>query len=114
MTNSAKQSSKSTGRKPLSMETSRSLLPTPQAIDGQGEGRPLRLKKDMKRNPDTPGSWRGDLKDYISSLVGFPASPSPKPDEERERRMTATSGLKCLPLYETPRRRGSSLKMLVA
>jgi len=44
------------------------LLPTPQAIDGQGEGRPLRLKKDMKRNPDTPGSWRGDLKDHITMM----------------------------------------------
>ena len=40
------------------------LLPTPQAIDGNGNGRELRLKKDMKRDPNQPGSWRGDLKDY--------------------------------------------------
>lgn len=40
------------------------LLPTPQAIDGTGTGRELRLKKDCNRDPNQPGSWRGDLKDY--------------------------------------------------
>lgn len=39
------------------------LLPTPQAIDGIGPGRNLRMKTG-KRNPETYGSWRGDLKDY--------------------------------------------------
>lgn len=121
------------------------LLPTPQAIDGQGEGRPLRLKKDMPRNPETPGSWRGDLKDHIATLLPTPeaknsegyqvangkqyprlgkvltssqaASPAnlfPKPDEERERTITATSGRKCLELYELSNRHGSSLKTCVA
>lgn len=39
------------------------LLPTPQAIDGSGSGRELRLKTG-KRDPTCPGSWRGDLKDF--------------------------------------------------
>jgi hypothetical protein len=49
------------------------LLPTPQAIDGNGKGRELRLKKDCNRDPDQPGSWRGDLKDYAAmSLLPTP------------------------------------------
>lgn len=39
---------------------------------------------------------------------------SPKPDEEKERKTTATSGLKCYESYENSIRGGSSLKMLVA
>ncbi len=39
------------------------LLPTPQAIDGNGSGRPLRMKLG-NRNPESLGTWRGDLKDY--------------------------------------------------
>jgi len=42
------------------------LLPTPQAIDGNGQGRDLRLKKDCNRDPEQPGSWRGDLKDFAA------------------------------------------------
>ncbi len=37
------------------------LLPTAQAIDGSGKGRPFRLKKDCNRDPEKPGSWRGGL-----------------------------------------------------
>lgn len=44
------------------------LLPTAQAIDGNGEGRVLRLKKDCNRDPNQPGSWRGDLKDHIKMI----------------------------------------------
>lgn len=44
------------------------MLPTPQAIDGQGKGRALRLKKDSPRDPSKQGSWRGDLKDHIAML----------------------------------------------
>ena len=44
------------------------MLPTPQAIAGAGKGRALRLKKDCKRDPNTPGSYRGDLKDHIAML----------------------------------------------
>lgn len=43
------------------------LLPTPQAID-RGKARPPRLKKDCKRDPKQPGSWRGDLKDHLAML----------------------------------------------
>lgn len=51
------------------------LLPTAQAIDGKGKGRPFRLKKDMPRDPSKPGSWRGDLKDHIAML------PTPRAQE---------------------------------
>lgn len=166
----AKPSLESIGQGQLFMGTL-GLLPTPQAIDGSGEGRPLRLKKDMKRNPNTPGSWRGDLKDHIAMLptptandhksrgrnsrqVGIdnlmkllptpeasnsegyqtahgkkyprlgaaivtysqgasPASLFPKPANDSAPRMTATSGRKCLELYEFSSRHGSSLKMCV-
>ena len=50
--------------------------PTPQAFDANGNGqpRPLRYKGKAPseaghiRNPDTPGSYRGDLKDYVGLL----------------------------------------------
>ena len=71
------------GRVPTAQEAI-SLIPTPQAIDGSGQGRPLRMKKDMPRDPSKPGNWRGDLKDHISLLptvraregnAGSPGSP---------------------------------------
>jgi hypothetical protein len=53
------------------------LLPTPQAIDGNGTGRELRLKKDCNRDPNQPGSWRGDLKDYaIQGMLPTPTAAS--------------------------------------
>ena len=52
------------------------MLPTPQAIDGNGEGRELRLKKDCNRDPETPGSWRGDLKDHIGTKPGLKLQPA--------------------------------------
>lgn len=39
--------------------------PTPQAIDGAGYGRLGRFKRDIKRNPKRPGSYRVDLKDTV-------------------------------------------------
>lgn len=48
----------------LSNYARNSLLPTPKAIDGSGIGRKLRLKKDCKRDPNSLGNYRGDLKDY--------------------------------------------------
>ena len=42
------------------------LLPTVQAIDGSGDGRELRMKKDCKRDPNKMGNWRGDLKDFAA------------------------------------------------
>ncbi|NCC47172.1 MAG: hypothetical protein EOM16_09080 [Bacteroidia bacterium] len=50
----------------LSNFAKNNLLPTPQAIDGNGQGRNLRLKKDCNRDPSQPGSWRGDLKDFAT------------------------------------------------
>ena len=51
------------------------LLPTPQAIDGNGHGRDLRLKKDCNRDPEQPGSWRGDLKDFaVKGLLPTPTA----------------------------------------
>ena len=48
------------------------------------------------------------------SQAASPASPSPKLDEERERRMTATSGLRCYGSYESFIRGGSSARTLAA
>lgn len=45
---------------------------TPQAMDAKGKGRAGRLKKGS-RNPDTPGSYRSDLKDQIL-LAGWPTT----------------------------------------
>lgn len=54
------------------------LLPTPQAIDGQGKGRDLRLKTG-NRNPESPGSWRGDLKDFaVNGLLPTPTAKDEK------------------------------------
>jgi hypothetical protein len=44
---------------------------TPQAIDSQGKGRDGRLKKDGNRDPNSPGSYRMDLKDGVL-LAGWP------------------------------------------
>jgi len=53
--------------------------PTPQAFDASngGQARPLRYKGNAPseqgntRNPNMPGSYRGDLKDYVA-LAGWP------------------------------------------
>jgi hypothetical protein len=55
------------------------MLPTPQAIDGNGQGRDLRLKKDCNRDPDQSGSWRGDLKDFAAKGM----LPTPKTQDSR-------------------------------
>lgn len=57
------------------------LLPTPQAIDGNGQGRNLRLKKDCNRDPSQPGSWRGDLKDY--AIMGMLPTPTANDNPEK-------------------------------
>jgi hypothetical protein len=41
------------------------MLPTPQAIDGNGKGRPLRPKPGRK-DYEKMGNWRGDLKDFAT------------------------------------------------
>ena len=45
---------------------------TPQAMDANGKGRAGRLKKGS-RNPDTPGSYRSDLKDR-ALFAGWPTT----------------------------------------
>ena len=64
-----------TGYGLLPTTQSMGMLPTPQAIDGNGQGRKLRLKKDCKRDPNQPGSWSGDLKDYaVTGMLPTPAA----------------------------------------
>lgn len=59
-----------------------SAWPTPQAIDSSGEPRPLRYKGNAPseagntRDPNTPGSYRGDLKDYAGLAVSPWATPT--------------------------------------
>lgn len=70
------------------------LLPTPQAIDGLGNGRPMRLKKDCRRDPSRPGSWRGDLKDHIVSLGLLP---TPRANDSEKRGVVAKDKRNGLP-----------------
>lgn len=107
-TNTASKSLKNTGQKPKSKATSGSLLPTPQANSGgshptKEEGGHILL------------DWAIKNQEKFQSLRGVsPASPLAKQDEEKERQITATSGLKCLELYNLQNPSGSLLKMCVA
>lgn len=106
------------------MAISDKLLPTPQASDsaqaaviGKNDtyyttktGFPRKINQN-----GTDGSvGLSRLLQLTSLQVDSPASLFPKPDEDGERRMTVTSGLKCLELYNSQNLHGSSLKMLVA
>ena len=51
--------------------------PTPQTIDGHGQGRAGRLKKDGNRDPSALGSYRMDLKDMVL-LASWPTPTSTK------------------------------------
>lgn len=82
------------------METLK-LLPTPEAKNHEGY-QVVRGKKIPRLGAVV-----------TSSLGDFPASHSRQQDLERELRITATSGRKCLELYLLSNRRGSSLKMFV-
>ena len=85
------------------METSKNLLPTPKA------------------GSNSNWQWNGSRTKKISSLQeciqssqgDSPASLFPKPDEERARKITATSGQRCFELYSLKNRTGSSLKTCV-
>lgn len=99
---SAKQSSKSTGRTVSSLTTS-GLLPTPEAKNQEGY-QVSRGKRYMRL-----GSQISLFSSQEDSLV----NPLAKPDEEKERKTTATSGLSCLRLYAIGNRHGSSLKTCV-
>ncbi len=56
------------------------LLPTPQAIDGKGKGRKLRMKTG-NRDPQKLGNWRGDLKDWANQGL----LPTPSASDNRDR-----------------------------
>lgn len=98
MIHSAKKSSKSTGRRPKSTETS-GLLPTPRAG-----------KLTPQSRPDFTPNLAYEI--ATSSQAVSPANPSLKLDEEKERQMTATSGRLCLNASLFTVHDGSSLKML--
>ena len=62
------RTSQTTGTKfgaSLGQAAATGLLPTPQAIDGSGKGRPLRPKPGRK-DYEKMGNWRGDLKDFAT------------------------------------------------
>ena len=110
MNPSHKQSLKNTGRKHKSMATS-GLLPTPT---GQEVEHPQAiLTKTGRRLAKNGNSHSLNLADRLTfSQAASPASPSPKPDEEKERTMNASSGLKCYGLFESSNPDGSLVKML--
>jgi hypothetical protein len=93
------------GKQKVQMDLSRVAhltgWPTPQAFDASnnGEARPLRFKGDApsergsNRNPNTAGSYRGDLKDYAGLVAGWPTPGtcdatrgSPETDEAKKAR----------------------------
>lgn len=93
----------------MTLEQAVRLLPTTQAIDGTGNGRDLRLKKDSNRDPDQPGSLRGDLKDYASQGL------LPTPTTGADRNTDFAQGGKCLKtglmesgLLPTPRKQSAN------
>lgn len=102
------QSSKSTGQTQHTMATSQTLLPTPTARDGRGSAE--KTRDDMDSLVER---FRTKSKKWSSSLEASLASHSVTLDEETERQMTATSGLKCLQSYKTSDQIGSSLKTCV-
>lgn len=130
-------SSKDTGRMASSGATSPTLLPTPGAQDWKKRGPASRQKGvgevvSLLPTPNASDHHSGKRKkprDTLNSAIEIgatkhktgllsqavsPASPSAMPDEEKERQMTATSGLTCLRLYEIQNPNGSSLKTCVA
>lgn len=98
-TSSAPKSSKSTGPKLNTTRTSNSLLPTPTTLDAKS--RDYYSKGDLAI---------GGVIKYSSLQVDSRVSPFPKLDEEKERTMTATSGLQCLNASLFSDQNGSSLK----
>jgi hypothetical protein len=85
------------------------LLPTPQAIDGNGTGRELRLKKDCNRDPNQPGSWRGDLKDYaVQGMLPTPDCSDRRSDNSQQWGLSnyAKNGMLPTPAAEDNRDRG--------
>ena len=108
MTNSANKLLKNTIPKVKSSGTSESLLPTPNSRDHHAQG--------AMHNPKAHSTALSTLieKKLIFSQVDSLANLSPKPDEEKERKMTASSGERCLGLLKNSDLVGSLAKMLLA
>ncbi len=108
---SAKKSSKSTGLVQKSTATSEPLLPTPSVADiFTGNLKSSQQSSHSKHSVNLSQVFQHPL--YSSSQVAFRASHSLKPDEEKERQTTATSGRLCLNALLFTVHDGSSLKML--
>ena len=84
------------------------LLPTPRADKTTSEKKESWERRHGDGKVATP-----PLELAISLLADSPVSLFPKPDEERERRMTASSGRRCFELYGNFLHYGSLLKMFV-
>src|SRR3990167_6847800 len=78
------------------------LLPTP------------RTNNNSPRLNGSKSKITPSLQDRLYSPEDSHASPSPKPEEGRERQMTAISGRRCYELYENLLPYGSLVKMLAA
>lgn len=69
------------------------MWPTPQTVDTK-RARPLRKKVDRQTRSETPGSYRGDLADYVSmwptpSATPYGSSNNGRPGDGREAYATA-------------------------
>lgn len=81
------------------------LLPTPRATDATHGGP---NQRDSKGKPALAMAIQS-----ISSPEASPASPSRPQESERERKMTASSGLRCFGLFERSNPVGSLARMLL-
>jgi len=112
------------------MTTSR-LLPTPTSINRERSPETMKKCADFRKknaNQDTVPLYLGEViagnnlyqlpptnSDQLPlfSPEAFPASPFPVPGNEKARKMTVTSGLKCLESYQKQGPLGLLAKMLV-
>ena len=110
-TSSVKKSSKSTGQRQKSTGTLNSLLPTPNACDVYTSELRSTQQKDHTKHSVKLGQI---FSHPFYSQEASHASLSLKPEEEKERQTTATSGLQCLNASLFSDQSGSLLKMLAA
>ena len=104
---SASSSLKDTGRKRNITPASMSLIPTPSTRDWKG------ASKVKPRDTLDSAVENMATKHKSFSQEASLANPSPMLDSEKERQMTATSGLQCLSQSNLLDQTGSSLKMLL-
>lgn len=106
------------------------LLPTPTSSDHKSRGPNSKqvgidnylklLPTPRAGNPGSRPNGKGgkilaeEITKLTSSQAAFPANPSARLEKEKAQKITATSGRKCLELFELSRRNGSSLKTSVA